>query len=347
MRVSREKDRRVKYLPSKCLGEEMKALYDKDADLGVIREKRIAVLGYGNQGRAQALNLRDAGLNVKVGLRKGQSWERAEEDGFSPMDIRNAASWADIIMMLVPDEVQPQVYAEMHDLLHRGQALEFGHGFCIHYGFIIPPEGLDVIMVAPKAPGALVRKTFLEGFGTPALVAVHRDFSGRAMDIAMAIAKGIGATRAGVIKTTFREETETDNFGEQAVLCGGVSELIMKAFRLLVREGYQPEIAYFEVLHELKLIVDLIQSGGLEHMWDGVSNTAEYGGRTRGPRVIDEHVEERMKELLEDIRDGSFAKEWMDEYYREMPELRRLREKGSNEQIELVGAELRKLFKRQ
>lgn len=317
-------------------------------EISAVTGKNILVIGYGNQGRAQALNLRDSGLTVRVCLRKeGESWKRAEQDGFRPVTLLEGVPWGDILMMLIPDEVQPHVYGEMHEHMKKGQTLEFGHGFCIHNGLIDPPEGVDVIMVAPKAPGAMVRRTYTEGFGTPALVAVERDFSGRAMDTAMGIAAGIGATRAGVIKTTFREETETDNFGEQAVLCGGVSELILKAFRVLVSQGYSPEIAYFEVLHELKLIVDLIQEGGLKRMWDGVSNTAEYGGRTRGPKIIDEHVERNMLAVLKDIQNGNFAKEWMDEYMRETPNLTELRKKGDAEEIEQVGERLRKMFVRE
>jgi ketol-acid reductoisomerase len=324
------------------------ALYDRDADLSLLNGKKVAVVGYGIQGRAQALNLRDSGVDVLVGLKKnGESWKAAEEDGFKPHVIREAVKLADIIMLLIPDEVQADVY--MNDIavnLKKGKVLEFAHGFSIHFHRIEPPDGVDVIMVAPKGPGAMVRNTFLEGFGTPALVAVERDFSGKALGIALAIAKGIGATRAGVIMTTFREETETDNFGEQVVLCGGVAELIGKAFKLLVSEGYQPEVAYFEVLHELKLIVDLIQKGGIENMWDNVSNTAEYGGRTRGSRIIDDHAVQSMREILNDIRSGSFAEEWMKEYYSEMPTLRRLREEAKQEQIENVGRELRSLFLR-
>ncbi len=322
------------------------AFYDKDADTGILKGKKIAVIGYGIQGRAQSLNLRDSGQDVTVGLRPGgESWKIAEEDGFKPVPVREAVGRADIIMLLIPDEVQSDVYSnEIHSQMRKGQVLEFGHGFNIHFKRIVPPEGVDVIMVAPKGPGAMVRNTYLQGFGTPALVAVEKDSSGRAFETALAIAKGIGATRAGVIRTTFKEETETDNFGEQVVLCGGVAELIGRAFKLLVSEGYQPEVAYFEVLHELKLIVDLIQAGGIENMWDNVSNTAEYGGRTRGPKIIDDHVGESMKKVLEDIKNGSFAEEWMNEYYREMPTLRKMRQEAGKEQIEDVGKELRGLF---
>lgn len=322
------------------------AYYDKDADMGVLKGKRVAVIGYGIQGRAQALNLRDSGVDVTVGLRKsGDSWKIAESDGFAPVTVPDAVKSADIVMMLIPDEVQSDVYAnDIAKHLKNGMTLEFGHGFNIHFRRIVPPEGVDVIMVAPKGPGAMVRNTYLQGFGTPSLVAVEKDYSGNAFNVALAIARGIGSTRAGVIRTTFREETETDNFGEQVVLCGGVAELIGKAFKLLVSSGYQPEVAYFEVLHELKLIVDLIQTGGIENMWDNVSNTAEYGGRTRGSRVIDDHVVDNMEKILSEIRDGSFAEEWMNEYYREMPTLRKKRDEAQKEHIEEVGRELRSLF---
>ncbi|MBX8636746.1 MAG: ketol-acid reductoisomerase [Thermoplasmata archaeon] len=322
------------------------AYYDKDADMGVLKGKRVAVIGYGIQGRAQALNLRDSGVDVTVGLRKsGDSWKIAESDGFAPVTVPDAVKSADIVMMLIPDEVQSDVYAnDIAKHLKNGMTLEFGHGFNIHFRRIVPPEGVDVIMVAPKGPGAMVRNTYLQGFGTPSLVAVEKDYSGNAFNVALAIARGIGSTRAGVIRTTFREETETDNFGEQVVLCGGVAELIGKAFKLLVSSGYQPEVAYFEVLHELKLIVDLIQTGGIENMWDNVSNTAEYGGRTRGSRVIDDHVVGNMEKILSEIRDGSFAEEWMNEYYREMPTLRKKRDEAQKEHIEEVGRELRSLF---
>ncbi len=324
----------------------VKAYYEKDGDLEVLNGKQVSVIGYGIQGRAQALNLRDSGVNVKVGLRKGgASWKKAVEDGFEPLTVTEAANSGDVIMVLIPDEVQAAVYtAEIEPGLREGKTLEFAHGFNVHFGKIVPPEGVDVVMVAPKGPGKMVRRTYLDGFGTPSLAAVEKDSSGKAWDTAMALAKGIGATRAGVIKTTFREETETDNFGEQVVLCGGVSELIRKSFNYLVSEGYQPEIVYFEVLHELKLIVDLIQAGGLENMWSNVSNTAEYGGRTRGPEVVDSSTEEKMKKILSDIRSGAFAEEWMSEVGNGVPHLNEMRKKGSDETIEKVGKELRSMF---
>ncbi len=325
-----------------------KAYYENDGDLSVLEGKQVSVIGYGIQGRAQALNLRDSGVDVKVGLRKGgKGWLKAENDGFSPLTVADAADSGDVVMILIPDEVQAEVYKkEIEQGMHPGKTLEFAHGFNIHFGRIVPPEGVDVIMVAPKGPGQMVRKTYLEGFGTPSLVAVHRDVAGNALKTALAIGKGIGATRAGVIETTFKEETETDNFGEQVVLCGGVSELIKKAFNYLVGQGYQPEIVYFEVLHELKLIVDLIQAGGLENMWSNVSNTAEYGGRTRGPRVVDDHTQEQMSRILEEIRDGSFADEWMSEYGRGAPNLNRMRGASSSDTIESVGEGLRNMFVR-
>lgn len=326
----------------------VKAYYEKDGDLKNLQGKQVSVIGYGIQGRAQALNLRDSGADVKVGLRKGgASWKKAEQDGFSPLTVADAAKSGDVVMVLIPDEVQAVVYKnEIAPGLREGDTLEFAHGFNVHFKKIVPPEGVDVIMVAPKGPGQMVRRTYLEGFGTPSVVAVENDYSGKAWGTVMAIAKGIGSTRAGVIKTSFKEETETDNFGEQVVLCGGVSELIKKSFNYLVSEGYQPEIVYFEVLHELKLIVDLIQEGGIENMWNNVSNTAEYGGRTRGPVVVDDRVQEKMKKILADIRSGEFAEEWMQEFGKGMPNLKSMREEASRGTLEEVGSELRSMFVR-
>lgn len=326
----------------------VKAYYEKDGDLNNLKGKKVSVIGYGIQGRAQALNLRDSGVDVRVGLRKdGVSWKKAQKDGFDPLSVREAADSGDIVMVLIPDEVQSEVYQkEISGGLKPGNTLEFAHGFNVHFNRIVPPDGVDVVMVAPKGPGQMVRRTYLEGFGTPSLVAVEKDSSGDAWGTVMALAKGIGATKAGVIRTTFREETETDNFGEQVVLCGGVSELIKKSFNYLVSEGYQPEIVYFEVLHELKLIVDLIQEGGIENMWNNVSNTAEYGGRTRGPMVVDEEVRGKMKKILDDIRSGAFAEEWMNEYKKGVPDLNRMREESSSGTLEEVGKELRSMFVR-
>ena len=320
--------------------------YNKDADLKVLRGKRVAVIGYGIQGRAQSLNLRDSGVDVVLGLNlKDETWKRARTDKMRIATIPEAVKSADIVMMLIPDEVQKTVYdKDVAPYLRKGMTLDFAHGFNIHFKRIVPPKNIDVIMVAPKGPGALVRETYLSGIGVPALVAVYQDHSGKAKKTALAIAKGLKATTRGVIETTFDEETETDLFGEQADLCGGASELIKKSFEVLVEAGYQPEIAYFEVLHELKLIIDLVQKGGIEGMWDGVSNTAEYGGRTRGPVIIDDRVKAMMKTLLADIRSGKFAKEWVDEHKAGMPTLTKLREEGERSQIEVVGRRIRKMF---
>lgn len=320
--------------------------YNKDADLKVLKGKRVAVIGYGIQGRAQSLNLRDSGVDVVLGLNlKDETWKRAKTDKMKIASIPEAVKTADVVMMLIPDEVQKAVYdKDVAPYLRKGMALDFAHGFNIHFKRIVPPKDIDVIMVAPKGPGALVRETYLSGIGVPALIAVYQDHSGKAKKTALAIAKGLKATTRGVIETTFKEETETDLFGEQADLCGGASELIKKSFEVLVEAGYQPEIAYFEVLHELKLIIDLVQKGGIEGMWDGVSNTAEYGGRTRGPVVIDDGVKDRMRKLLSDIQTGKFAREWVSEHKAGMPTLTRLRKEGEKSQIEVVGKRIRKMF---
>jgi ketol-acid reductoisomerase len=324
-----------------------KIYYNKDANLNVLKGKRVAVIGYGIQGRAQSLNLRDSGVDVVVAQKfKDDYYKRAKADKMEIMDIPEAVKTADIVMMLIPDEVQKDVYdSEVAPYLREGMVLDFAHGFNIHFKRIVPPKFVDVIMVAPKGPGALVRETFEAGNGVPALIAVHQDHSKKAKRIALAIAKGLGATTRGVIETTFEEETETDLFGEQAVLCGGASELIEASFDFLIRSGYQPEIAYFEVLHELKLIIDLVQKGGIEGMWSNVSNTAEYGGRTRGGRIIDPATSSAMKNVLADIKSGRFAKEWVAEYEAGMPTLTKLRQEGAKSQIEVVGREIRKMFK--
>lgn len=323
-----------------------KIYYDKDVELSILKGKKIAIIGYGIQGRAQSQNMRDSGLDVIIGLyRKGPSWENAVKDGFSPVSIEEAAEAGDFIHILIPDEVQADVYEnKIKKFMKEGKTLVFSHGFNIHFKRIIPPENIDVIMIAPKAPGAAVRKTFLEGFGTPALIAVYQNASGNAKEKALALAKAIGATRAGVIETTFKEETETDLFGEQVDLCGGCAEMIIASFKTLVDAGYQPELAYFETLHELKLIVDLIYSGGIENMWRNVSNTAEYGGRTRGPRIIDDHVKANMKQILSEIQSGKFSEEWINECKNGMPNLKRMRDEGKNLQIEKVGESLRAMF---
>jgi len=320
--------------------------YNKDADLKVLKGKRVAVIGYGIQGRAQSLNLRDSGVDVVLGLGiKDETWKRATADKMKIMSIADAVKSSDVVMMLIPDEVQKDVYDKhVAPNLSEGMVLDFAHGFNIHFKRIVPPKDIDVIMVAPKGPGALVRETFLAGIGVPALIAVHQDHSGKAKDYALAIAKGLMATSRGVIGTTFKEETETDLFGEQVDLCGGASELVKTSFGVLVQAGYQPEIAYFEVLHELKLIIDLVQKGGIEGMWDGVSNTAEYGGRTRGPMIIDQRVKQNMKHILKDIQSGKFAKEWVAERDAGMPTLTKLRKQGEKSQIEVVGRKIRKMF---
>ncbi len=323
-----------------------KLYYEKDADLTALRGKTVAVLGYGIQGRAQALNLRDSGVSVVVGLRPtGESWDAAVKDGVEVAKVSDAVAAADVAMMLIPDEVQPEVYRkEVEPHLSKGRTLEFAHGFNIRYGTVTPPKDVDVIMVAPKAPGAAVRENFLRGSGVPALLAIHQDATGHARETGLALAKGLGSTKVGVIETTFTEETETDLFGEQADLCGGMATLIRSSFEVLVAAGYQPEIAYFEVLHELKMIVDLVQAGGIEHMWANVSNTAEYGGRTRGPKVIDDRVRRNMEALLKDIKSGAFAKDWRAEYEKGMPTLSRARTEERDAAIERVGRDVRKMF---
>jgi ketol-acid reductoisomerase len=309
---------------------------------------KVAVLGWGSQAHAHALNLQDSGVRVEIGLRDGSpSRPKAEAAGATVRTIPEAVDGAQIVAMLLPDQVQPEVYErDVAPNLDAKAALLFAHGFNVHYGRIEPPASHDVIMVAPKGPGHIVRRIFTEGYGTPALVAVAQDASGQAFDLALAYAAGIGATRAGVIATSFMEETETDLFGEQAVLCGGVAELIRLGFETLVEAGYQPEIAYYECLHELKLIVDLIYEGGLAGMRYSISDTAEYGDLTRGPRVIDDHVRENMRKLLADIREGTFANEWIGEMKTGEPHLKELRAVAADQKLETVGKELRSLMKR-
>ncbi len=319
---------------------------DKDASLEELRGKTVAVIGYGIQGRAQALNLRDSGLKVIVGLRKGgKSWEVAASEGFEVYEISEAVKRADVVMVLIPDMEQPKVWeTQIGPFLKEGAVVDFAHGFNIHYGLIKPPKYVDVVMVAPKAPGRAVREEFLAGRGVPALVAVYQDYSGSALKRALAIAKGIGATRAGVIETTFAEETETDLIGEQIVLVGGLMELIKKGFEVLVEMGYQPEVAYFEVLNEAKLIMDLIWQSGIYGMLNGVSDTAKYGGLTVGPKVIDEDVKAKMKNAALRVKSGEFAKEWVEEYSKGAPNLKRLMELARSHPIEQVGIEMRKLL---
>ncbi len=324
----------------------MKVYYDKDASLDVLKTKKLAVLGYGSQGHAHALNLKDSGMNVRVGLRKDSaSWPKAEAAGLTVMETAEAAKWADVIMILLPDQTQRKVYEQdIAPNLKKGDTLAFAHGFNIHYKQIVPPEFVNVIMIAPKSPGHMVRRTFEQGVGTPCLFAVEQDYTGDAKEIALAWAKGIGGTRAGVIETNFKNETETDLFGEQAVLCGGSEELIKTGFEVLVEAGYPPELAYFEVLHEMKLIVDLYYEGGLTLMNYSVSDTAEYGGLTRGPRVITKETKQHMRAILKEIQDGSFAKEWIEENEKGQPTLKKLREAYKNHLIEKVGSELRKMM---
>jgi ketol-acid reductoisomerase len=320
--------------------------YDKDADLAIIQGKKVAVIGYGSQGHAHSLNLKDSGVDVVVGLQPGsKSKAVAEEQGLKVVTPAEAAAWADVIMILTPDPAQRHVYAsDIAPNLTAGKALVFGHGFSIRYGFIKPPADVDVFLVAPKGPGHLVRREYLAGKGVPNLVAIEQDATGGAFDLALSYSKAIGGTRAGTIKTTFTEETETDLFGEQAVLCGGASQLIMYGFETLTEAGYQPEVAYFEVLHELKLIVDLMYEGGIAKQRWSVSTTAEYGDYISGPRVIGPEVKERMRDVLTDIQDGTFANRFIADQDAGAPEFLALRAKGEAHPIEKVGRELRKLF---
>lgn len=324
----------------------MKLYYDQDADTRLLQDKTVAVLGYGSQGHAHALNLRDSGVQVVVGLHAGsRSQAAAEAAGLRVLSVKEACTAADLIMVLLPDQTQPMVYAEsIAPVLTPGKVLAFAHGFNIHYSQILPPAGVDVIMIAPKSPGHLVRRVYQEGNGVPCLIAVHQDASGQARAIALAYARAIGGTRAGVLETSFREETETDLFGEQAVLCGGVTELIQAGFQTLVAAGYEPEIAYFECLHELKLIVDLINEGGLSRMYYSVSDTAEYGGLTRGPRVIGAESRRAMAEILQEIQTGQFATEWVLENQAHAPRFKALRRLMQNSPIEVVGANLRSMM---
>jgi len=320
-----------------------KVYYESDADLGVLKDKTIAVIGFGNQGAAQSQNLKDSGLKVIIAEVDGTpNFKAAQEAGFEVMDAAIAAKRGDIIQILIPDELQAKVYKEsIKKHMKKGKTLMFSHGFNIHFKAIKPPQDIDVIMVAPKGPGSMVRQTYMDGAGVPSLIAIHQDASGKAKETALAYAKGIGGTRAGVFETTFKEEVETDLFGEQTVLCGGCTSLVKAGFETLVEAGYQPEMAYFECCHELKLIVDLIYKKGLLGMRKDISNTAEYGDLTVGPKIIDEKVKKRMKRALDRIQSGAFAREWIKENKEGCKNFNALREKDKNHQIEKVGAELR------
>lgn len=322
-----------------------KMFYEGDANLQLFSGKTVAVVGYGSQGHAQAQNLRDSGVKVVIGLRPGKSWDQAENDGFQVFTVDEAAKQADVIQILLPDEHQKKVYeTQIKDNLEAGNVLMFSHGFNIHFGQIVAPADVDVILVAPKSPGHLVRRVYQEGFGVPSLIAVHQDASGNAKDVALAYCKGIGSTRAGVIETTFKEETETDLFGEQAVLCGGVSELVKNGFETLVNAGYQPEIAYFECLHELKLIVDLMYEKGLSGMRHSISDTAEYGDYVSGKRVVGDTSRQAMEQVLKEIQDGTFANNWIAENQNGRPEFNKIAASEKEHSIEQVGSKLRQMM---
>ncbi len=323
----------------------VKVYYNGDANEAYIQGKKVAIIGYGSQGHAHAQNLRDSGVDVIIGLRKGKSWEKAEQDGFVVLPVSEATKQADMVMILLPDEHQPKVYKEeIAPNLQPGNALVFAHGFNIHFNQIVPPSDVDVFLVAPKGPGHLVRRTYTEGAGVPALIAIYQDVTGEAKETALAYAKAIGSARAGVIETTFKEETETDLFGEQAVLCGGLTALVKAGFETLVEAGYQPEIAYFECLHELKLIVDLMYEGGLAGMRYSISDTAQWGDFVTGPRIINDAVKAEMKKVLEDIQTGKFAKGWILENQANRPEFNAINRQENEHLIEVVGRELRKMM---
>lgn len=323
-----------------------KIYYEKDGDLNYLKGKKVAVIGYGSQGRGQSLNLKDSGIDVVIGVRKdGKSWQKAKEDGMEVATIEEASKMAQVIQILIPDHLQGEVYREkIRPYMEEGDMLMFSHGFNIHFSQIIPPENVDVTMIAPKGPGNLVRRMYVEGKSVPALIAVEQDYTGKAKEIALAYAKAIGALKAGVIETSFKEETETDLFGEQAVLCGGVTELMRAGFDTLVNAGYQPEIAYFECINEMKLIVDLIYEGGITHMRKAISDTAEYGDLKMGKRIITEETRKEMKKLLSEIQSGQFAKDWLTENKVGRPFFYTMRKRESNHLAEKVGRELRKMM---
>ena len=320
--------------------------YDKDTDIELIRQRKVAVIGYGSQGHAHALNLQDSGGDVVVGLQSGsKSAEKAKAAGLRVMSVADASKWADVIMVLIPDTRQAKVYEEdIKPSLTAGKMLMFAHGFAVRFNWIVPPKDADVTMVAPKAPGHRVREVFTEGGGTPGLLAIHQDVTGKGRALALSYARAIGCTRAGVIETTFAEETETDLFGEQAVLCGGTSALVKAGFETLIEAGYQPEIAYFECLHELKLIVDLMYRGGLQYMRYSISDTAEYGDYTAGARIVTAETKATMRQLLKEIQSGEFAKKWIDENEKGCPNFKRMREQDRNHPVEIVGAKLRDMM---
>lgn len=323
----------------------IKIYYDKDANLNALKGKKIVIMGYGSQGHAHANNLKESGMDVTIGIRQGSSWNKAKEAGFNVMIPSEAAKIADVIMILLPDEIQGDTYkAEIAPNMKKSVYLAFAHGFNIHFGQIVPPEDANVFMAAPKGPGHLVRSEYLRGSGVPCLIAIHQDPAGNTKDIALAYASAIGGGRAGVIETSFREETETDLFGEQVVLCGGLTSLIMAAYETLTEAGYAPEMAYFECLHEVKLITDLIYEGGIANMRYSISNTAQYGDLTRGPRVITDETKKEMKRILSEIQDGYFAKEWMLECKANKPVFNALTKKGEAHSIEEVGQKLRSMM---
>ncbi|MDO5851624.1 MAG: ketol-acid reductoisomerase [Methanobacteriaceae archaeon] len=321
----------------------MKLYYDDDVKTNAIENKTVAVIGYGSQGRGQALNMKDSGVNVILGLREnGNSWNKAKEDGLIVKTVEEAVKEADIIHILIPDEIQKKVYdTQIKENLEPGNTISFSHGYNIHFNLIKPADSINITMIAPKGPGSMVRQTYLEGFGIPGLLAVEQDATGDAFDIALEMSKAVGLTKGGVLETTFKEETETDLFGEQAVLCGGLTGLIVSGFETLVEAGYKPELAYFETCHEVKLIVDLIYNKGFSNMWNDVSNTAEFGGLTRRNRIIDEYVKENMKEVLSEIQDGTFAGEFAQENMVGTPKLTSLRRMEKEQEIEKVGKRLR------
>ncbi len=323
----------------------MKVYYDKDADAQHIKNKKVAIIGYGSQGHAHALNLKESGVNVVVGLREGSSWKKAEQSGLKVMPVADAVKAADVVMILAPDEAQASIYRQhIAPSLKDGAYLAFGHGFNIHFGQIVPPAGVNVFMVAPKGPGHLVRSEYTKGSGVPCLLAIHQDPSGNTRKVGLAYASAIGGGRAGVIETNFREETETDLFGEQVVLCGGLTSLIQAGYETLVEAGYSPEMAYFECLHEVKLIVDLIYEGGIANMRYSISTTAKYGDVTRGPRIVTDKTKQEMKRILKEIQSGQFAKEWVLENQANRPVYNALLKKGEAHPIEDVGAKLRAMM---